>query len=413
MIPNKVTTAVILDTRRPKKDGTFPVKLRVTYMRKQKYYALKMSFTESDFAKIQTPKPKGKFKEYQLILHEIEMRTREVIGMLPQFSFVGFEKRFLSAKGKWNDVFAAFDRRMEELVKRGQNRNYGIYNNAKKSVQRFTGQTNLRFEEITPDLLRDYEQWMLEIGNSISTVGFYLRPLRALFNIAIEEEIIPHKAYPFGKRKYQIPASRNIKKALKLSEVEKLYKYEAEEGSREQYMRDLWIFIYLCNGINVKDMVHLRYENISDNSIHFLRKKTQQTSRKNLKPVVVPLTTELKTIIERWGKKRINDKTFVFDTMEDGLTVEAEDRIIDRVIANINKHINIVAQEVGIEKRITTYTARHTFSTVLMRSGAPIAFISESLGHSNIKTTQRYLDSFGDDVKHKFAAKLMDFGGND
>ena len=41
-----------------------------------------------------------------------------------------------------------------------------------------------------------------------------------------------------------------------------------------------------------------------------------------------------------------------------------------------------------------TYVARHTFATVLKRSGVNIAIISESLGHSDLSTTQIYLDSF-------------------
>lgn len=40
------------------------------------------------------------------------------------------------------------------------------------------------------------------------------------------------------------------------------------------------------------------------------------------------------------------------------------------------------------------HVARHTYATVLKRSGVNIGIISESLGHSDLKTTQIYLDSF-------------------
>lgn len=68
-----------------------------------------------------------------------------------------------------------------------------------------------------------------------------------------------------------------------------------------------------------------------------------------------------------------------------------------------------IGAELGIEKDITTYIARHTFSTVLKRAGAPIEFISERLEHSNLTTTERYLDSFEDKVKRGYAEKLLDF----
>ena len=53
--------------------------------------------------------------------------------------------------------------------------------------------------------------------------------------------------------------------------------------------------------------------------------------------------------------------------------------------------------------------ARHTFSTVMKRSGASTEFIQETLGHTNIKTTENYLDSFEKEVKKEFAYRLVSF----
>ena len=49
---------------------------------------------------------------------------------------------------------------------------------------------------------------------------------------------------------------------------------------------------------------------------------------------------------------------------------------------------------IGLRTPLTTYAARHTYATVLKRSGVSVALISESLGHSNVSITQIYLDSF-------------------
>lgn len=53
--------------------------------------------------------------------------------------------------------------------------------------------------------------------------------------------------------------------------------------------------------------------------------------------------------------------------------------------------------------------ARHTFSTILKRSGASTEFIGEALGHSSKKTTESYLDSFEQDAQKEFAKKLLEF----
>ncbi|OYX08653.1 MAG: hypothetical protein B7Z16_18990, partial [Algoriphagus sp. 32-45-6] len=52
---------------------------------------------------------------------------------------------------------------------------------------------------------------------------------------------------------------------------------------------------------------------------------------------------------------------------------------------------------------------RHSFATVLKRSGAPTEFISESLGHKDLRTTENYLDSFEDNVKESFQKQLLNF----
>ncbi len=83
--------------------------------------------------------------------------------------------------------------------------------------------------------------------------------------------------------------------------------------------------------------------------------------------------------------------------------------LIELFIASINDWMRKIRKKLGIEKNITTYVARHTFSTVMKRSGASTEFIQEALGHTNIKTTESYLDSFEKEVKKEFAGKLIAF----
>ncbi len=63
----------------------------------------------------------------------------------------------------------------------------------------------------------------------------------------------------------------------------------------------------------------------------------------------------------------------------------------------------------GIDKKLTTIVSRHTFSTQLKRSGATVEYIQESLGHTDKKTTENYLDSFDKEVKKQYANMLLNF----
>jgi site-specific recombinase XerD len=79
------------------------------------------------------------------------------------------------------------------------------------------------------------------------------------------------------------------------------------------------------------------------------------------------------------------------------------------VISNCNRCLRKIGKAINIEG-LSTYTARHSYATVLKRSGANIAYISESLGHSNLKTTENYLASFEKEERIKNAAFLTNFG---
>ena len=68
-----------------------------------------------------------------------------------------------------------------------------------------------------------------------------------------------------------------------------------------------------------------------------------------------------------------------------------------------------IGNDLGINIKLTTYSARHSFATALKRSGAPTEFISESLGHKDLKTTENYLDSFEDDMKESYQRQLLNF----
>ena len=402
-----ITTSVILDTRRAKQDGTFPVKIRVTHQRKQKYYAIGLSLSEEDFEKVQSSKPRGEHKEQKIILNALEQRAIEVIKKLPDFSFEAFEKRFLEQKETGQDVFSFYERYIKKLRKEGRAGTASSYQTSLNSLKSFHPK-KLPFGKANSDFLTAYEQWMLAKGKSATTVGIYIRPLRTLFNQALEEGIILKQDYPFGKRKYQIPAGRNIKKSLTLDDIQKIFSYKPTTES-EARSRDLWLFSYLCNGINVKDIARLRYRNIEADKIIFIRAKTERTAKKNLKPVVAILTPEAKEIIQRWGSRPESPENFVFGILTDGITPDRELRLVQQATKTINKYIKRISASVGIEKEVTTYTARHSFSTILKRSGAPMEFISESLGHQDLKTTEHYLDSFEDDVKKQYASFLTNF----
>ena len=88
------------------------------------------------------------------------------------------------------------------------------------------------------------------------------------------------------------------------------------------------------------------------------------------------------------------------------MTEEEKQQVKHQFIKSINKYMKRIGKEIGYDKPLTTYAARHSFATVIKRSGAPTKPISESLGHKSLQTIEAYLDSFKDDSRRKFMENL-------
>ncbi|CCH51576.1 Tyrosine recombinase xerD [Fibrisoma limi BUZ 3] len=411
----KPTAAVVLDTRRQKVNGTFPIRLRITYQRERKYYSIRLDdLTSEEWYKLRKAE---RLKDKRLVamrdeIAEYEKLAKDIIKEIPRFSFERFEERYfadhsIDAKSRADDVYMAFTDEIAKLRGQGRVSTASTYETALNSLKNY--RSRLRFTDLTPKLLEEYENRLVHEGRSITTVGIYLRNLRTLVNQAKAKGVITAAEYPFGKGRYEIPAARNVKKALTLSEIERIYNSPTVPESPADRAKDLWFFSYLCNGINVKDICRLRWANVDQDRITFVRAKTARTRKSNQKPISIIVTKEVRAIIEKWADKDHSSNGYVFPFLPANVTPQRERELVQYLTRSINKYVKRIAVELGIDKPVTTYTARHSYSTVLKRSGAPIEFISESLGHSDLRTTENYLDSFEDDTKRQYIKSLLNF----
>ena len=405
----KASCTVYHDTRKSKKEEKYPVKIRVTFTRQSKYYSTGIDLSEEEFGKIMYAKRRNDSeKEMFQKIQSFANKATDIVDKLPTFTFALFEKLYIKNRGASDHITRAFDDYIAELRAQKSIRTSIGYNCAKVSLDKF--RKELRFVDITKTFLHQYENWMFEKGSSPTTIGIYLRNLRTIFNISIKNGEVDKMLYPFGKGMYEIPTGRNIKKALTLDEIGLIYNYKAKEGSTEEMARDYWIFMYLCNGLNVKDLCLLKYKDIDFEFkfIEYERAKTKHAN-KNREKIRVAIKPDTLAIIKRWGQKAISRDTFVFPHLQKGITAEREAKLIDLLIKVINTHMKSIAKSLDIHRDVTTYFARHSFATILKRSGASTEFISDALGHSNLSTTKNYLAGFEDETLQKVTDALTAF----
>jgi integrase/recombinase XerD len=404
----KAHTKIVLDTRRLKSTELYPVKLRVTFNRKQKYYPVNHDLTKTEFTSLMSPSVKGKMKELRLKVDAIEQKAVKIIDKLDVFTFNRFESKFLQANKAADDIFPFFDEYRESLKKQDRIKSAEAYGSAKFSFKSY--RKNIAFRDITGDFLNDYEHSMLKEGKSITTVGMYVRCLRSIYNIAVRQGTIKKdEHYPFTGNHYIIPKGKNVKKALSKDEIAAIFKYETVPLSPEDKARDFYLLSYYCNGANMKDILRFKGKNVDGEFIRFKRSKTLRTTKRDPKIITCYISEHVRNIILKWGDINAAPDVFVFPLLVDEDSVLMQEKKIAQFIKNTNKYMRRIASKLEIDKPVLTYSARHTFSTVLKRSGASTKYIQESLGHGTETITEGYLSEFEDEVKKEMSSYLTNF----
>jgi integrase/recombinase XerD len=399
-----ITIAAILDDRKVNKEGNFPVKIRVTYKRVRKYYSTGKNLKVNEWDILPTGKSRALKETRESIENSFSLvrSNVEAIAEKGGFSFDALNVRLGRAAG--DTVNSALKARIQNLKREGQISTMQLSEYLLKTLEMFTNR-DLDFETITVDWLKKYERYLLNNNKSYTTISMQMRVIRTLMNQAKRDGAIKETQYPFGKDKYEIKEGANTKKALTLDQIRQIFHFTDGNETTERY-RDLWIFSYLCNGINIADLVKLKFKDIKDGDICFVRQKTESTS-KNRREIRASVSLELQNIIDRWGHKPI-PTNYIFPYLNGKEDAEKRQRITKDLTKRINIRMTKIGEHLKIGK-ITTYTARHSFATVLKRSGANISFIGESLGHRDLKTTESYLASFEKEERQKNAGMLTNF----
>ena len=400
---DRVTVVSVLDKRRLNKEGKYPVKIRVGYNRVQKYYTTSKTLTEDEWDKL----PSTRLRHLVDIREDIQASfalIRDYVKDLTNagdFSFSALNIRLNGAVT--NTINEAFRINIERLKSEERYGSMRVFRCALRTFERFAGD-NIPFAAVTPQWLRKYELHERNRGIRQTTISIQLGQLRTIFAEAKRLGVVKPSADPFSNGQYTIQSGEGRKLALTLSQIKMFANYSGNK-TLEHY-RDLWMFIYQCNGINVADLIRLRFSNIREGEICFVRQKTKRTTKtvKEIRAVVTPM---MQQIIERWGNPPVSN-SYIFPILKGGETEAQIDTACDSFISLINHYTRKLGQMLGIGN-ITTYTARHSFATVLKRSGANIAYISESLGHSNLKITENYLASFEREERERNAALLTNF----
>lgn len=375
-------------------NGEHPLMLCVCKDGKRKYQSLGISIHPKhwSFAK---GLPKASCPNKEEIQRIIFAKQAELQKRILEFNAEQKDYTSLSLLNSDKDKFVAksvgdfYMELIDEFTRAERCGNRLIYKGSYNSLKVFCkGKLDFPFSHIDIDWLARYEKWLRSKGNKETTISLLFRTLRSAYNKAIKSKCARKGDYPFDDYKINKFDTTTQKRAIHKAEIINIKNSQPHEGKRQyvELSRDIFIFSYLCGGINFTDIANLTAENIVDGRLRYVRQKTG-------KSISLGLCEDAMTII---AKYRPNEDGYLFPILDKSVhkTAQQKQNRIHKILAKVNSNLKYIAQELGIEANMTTYVARHSFASVLKKSGTNIALISEALGHSDLSTTQIYLDSF-------------------
>ncbi|UJH92098.1 site-specific integrase [Antarcticibacterium sp. 1MA-6-2] len=287
-------------------------------------------------------------------------------------SYMGLDEDHKTIK----DIVAYHNEKMKDVLKWGTLKNYRTTANYLEEFLKKKKKTdNIYLKHINYQFITEFEMFLRSYSpkkgrKTCGTNGTmkHLERLKKLLNLAIKLEWLEKN--PF--RSYSFKFEKNDRQFLTERELHKMEETVFTSDSLER-VKDM--FLFSCySGLSYIDLKELTTDQIvkgidGKDWIYTKREKTQQS-------VKIPLLESAKEIINKYQEQHLKEAKEVFP-----------------VISNqkINKYLKDIMDSIGIRKKITFHSARHTFATVItLSNGVPIETVSKLLGHTKISTTQIY-----------------------
>jgi integrase len=402
---------VVLYTSKKLKNGEHPIMLRVTKDRKPKYISLGVS-CKIELWDEDNNLPKKKHPLFKEILILIDKKKIEANRLL--LGLEGEDKSFSSEEVKnklvinklasKTTVLKYFDETIENLKLSGRIGYAKVFKNTKNSLISYRKGIDFYFSDITTSFLTKYENDFYSRGVTPNAVFVFLRTFKTLVNYAKRDGIVrndfdPYKDISFSKFR----RIKTQKRAISKEEIRKIANLQFEPESSLFHSRNFFLFSYYCRGINFIDMANLTWRDLSNGRLQYTRRKTKELFN-------ISLLEPASEILSYYRRVYYNtDEDYIFPILNKDLhqTATSMDNRIHKILRRTNEDLREIAKLAGINTKITTYVARHSFATVMKKSGIPTAIISEAMGHDSEKTTQIYLDNFDNDIIDKATSVLL------
>ena len=279
-----------------------------------------------------------------------------------------------------------------KLKQNGKVRTSETYKSTLNSFKKFRQDEDIMLDCLTSEIMEEYEAWHHKRGVAPNTISFYTRILRAVYNRAVEDDIIENRN-PF--RKVYTGVDKTVKRALPLPVIKKIKALDLSLTPALDFARDMFLMSFYLRGMSFIDMAFLKKSDLKNGYVTYRRRKTGQQ-------LIIEWTKEMQMILDKYPE---NKSDYLLPIIRNsGLNERCTYR---NTGYNINHNLKRIAGMVGVTIPLTLYVARHSWASAAKAKGIPLSVISEGMGHDSESTTQIYLASLDTSVVDKANSLIL------
>ena len=281
---------------------------------------------------------------------------------------------------KKNGLVSFMDHIIHKFEKEDRHSSAHVYRSTKNSFLTFIDVKRIHDFQLSANLLKGFENYLIERQLSWNTVSTYMRMLRATYNRAVEQGVARYIPNLF-KGVYTGVQSQT-KRALPPPVMARLIHRDTLKAFPES---EWFALMFLLRGIPFVDLAHLRKCDFGGGVITYHRHKTR-------KELNVSVPDEAMEIIRRKMDK--TSSPYLFPILDGAASGKEAYKNYQSALRKLNHRLSEIAKKMELDVKLSSYVARHTWATTAYHQRLPIGIISGALGHSSIKVTESYLKPF-------------------
>ncbi len=303
-------------------------------------------------------------------------------------------------------VFELLHSVIEELKANAQWGTAHVYQSTYNIFSLYRDNTDLKFIELTPTLIKEFEIFLRHRKCSWNTVSTYMKVLKAIYNRAVDYGMAPFVPRLFGHVHTHVDSRR--KRALEAKDIGDLLFFDKNGASTNEmlpdklaHVRAVFSLMFLLRGMAFVDIAFLRKTDIQGNTLVYRRRKTG-------KLITIHLTKDALDIISSVIEKH-PESPYLFPFISSPEGSEEAYREYQLALRSFNHQLKALSGMLSRKTHLSSYTARHTWATMAYYCEIHQGIISEAMGHSSIAVTETYLKPFRNERIDKANRKVISY----